>query len=435
MPEFSVSTIAFVKLILTFATIMLLLRFKVALWIAIFAACAMIALLSFLPPLQWVSLPLTSLTQSDFIILEIMIFGIMALSGLQNATGQSKRLVAGLEHCIKSPRIRLIFFPALIGLLPMPGGALFSCPMLEASSHQLNLSPERKVLINYWFRHMWELAWPLYPGYVLVSTLLGLSLITMIKYTCVLTLCYFITGWFFLMRDIKVSAQETLPDDSNAGKAALKTVLYESLPITVTLLGAGIFGFILSKAAPEVPSQVAFVLSVSCGIFITLAQGYNKLATPLIRVLFNGNVFKLLLLTYAIFVFKDIITTTGLVADMSHISSNTWFILLLFIVLPLCCGMLMGIMVGYVGACFPILLAIINESGLQEYTVPLVVLALLAGNVGMLLTPLHVCLALTCDFFKTTYTNVWRKMVPLLATEMAYGIAWSLLLMLVGAHF
>jgi hypothetical protein len=92
-------------------------------------------------------------------------------------------------------------------------------------------------------------------------------------------------------------------------------------------------------------------------------------------------------------------------------------------------------MVGYVGACFPILLGIITESGLQEYTVPLVVTALVAGNVGMLFTPIHVCLALTCDFFKTSFSEIWRKLVPLLTTEMTYGLVWSFVLMLFGAHF
>ncbi|MDR1241194.1 MAG: DUF401 family protein [Deltaproteobacteria bacterium] len=437
MPEFSVSTLAFGKLVLAFGCIMLLLRFKVPLWITIFAGCAAIALLSGLPPPQWVAAALATFTQSDFLIMEVMIFGIMVLSGLQNATGQSARLVEGMERCIKSPRIRLVFFPALIGFLPMPGGALFSCPMLEAAAHDLGLSPKRKSLINYWFRHMWELAWPLYPGYILASSLLGVSLLAILKYTFPLVIFYFITGWFFLMRDIRVPARANAHGAENkaTSRAALKTIFYESLPITVTLLGAALFSLILSRVVPDAPSQLAFVLSVACGIIVALAQGYKHLSTPLIRIFFNLNLLKLLLLVYSIFVFKDIIGLTGLVADMSHISNSTWLIVLLFILLPLACALLIGIMVGYVGACFPILLALIAESGLQEYTVPLVVLALIAGNAGMLLTPLHVCLALTCDFFKSTYAEIWRKLLALVSTEMAYGIAWSCLLLLFGARF
>jgi integral membrane protein (TIGR00529 family) len=438
MPEFSASTIAFGKLILTFGCIMLLLRFKVTLWITIFAGCGVIALLCGLPPLQWLSIPLATVVQGDFLILEIMVFGIMVLSGLQNASGQSKRLVNSLEQRISSPHIRLIFFPALIGLLPMPGGALFSCPMLEETAHDLNLTPERKSLINYWFRHMWELSWPLYPGYVLASSLLGVSLVVILKYTFPLVICYVLTGWFFLLRDIRLPAPKTPPVENNnpgARTAALKTIFYESLPLTTTLLGAAVFGFILNRAAPGTPSQLAFVLSVGCGIAVALAQGHNKLSSPLIRIFFNWNVFKLLLLMYAIFVFKDVVGATGLVTDMSRIGDNKAIVLALFILLPLACSLLTGIMVGYVGTCFPILIGIIAESSLHEYTVPLIVLALLAGNAGMLLTPLHACLALTCDFFKTSYAEIWRKLLSLVSAEMAYGIVWCFLLMLFGARF
>jgi hypothetical protein len=239
------------------------------------------------------------------------------------------------------------------------------------------------------------------------------------------------------MRDIRSPVQKNPPEEKNQPKAwaVLKTMLYESLPLSVTLLGAAVFSFILNRAAPGAPPQLAFVLSVGCGIAIALAQGYKKLSTPLIRIFFNRNLFKLLLLMYSIFVFKDIVGITGLVADMSRIGDNRAIVIALFILLPLACSMLTGIMVGYVGTCFPILIGILTESGLQEYTAPLIVLALLSGHAGMLLTPLHACLGLTCDFFKTTYTEIWRKLASLVSAEMAYGLVWSFLLLLSGTHF
>ena len=124
------------------------------------------------------------------------------LSGVQGASGQGRRLVLSLERIIRWPRVPLIIFPAMVGLLLMPGGALFSCPMLEEADQGLNIEPGRKVLINYWFRHIWEVSWPLYPGYVLVSSLLGLDLPTLLRYTFPIVVMAVVIGWFFLMRDI-----------------------------------------------------------------------------------------------------------------------------------------------------------------------------------------------------------------------------------------
>ena len=178
MPELSASAGAFIILFAAFGSILLLLRLRVALWKAIFAGCAVLVLLTGMPAAEWLRLPLVSAVQVDFLAMIAMLFGIMVLSGVQGASGQSQRLVQSLERCVSNPRVRLVIFPALVGFLPMPGGALFSCPMLEEAAHGMSLSPARKALINYWFRHIWEVSWPLYPGYILASSLLGISLLT-----------------------------------------------------------------------------------------------------------------------------------------------------------------------------------------------------------------------------------------------------------------
>lgn len=434
MPEFSESTIAFGKLIFTFGCMLVMLRFNLALWKALLVGCALIALLTGLPLAQWVLIPLHTIQQSDLIILELMVFGILILSGVQGATGQSRRLVESIERFIRWPRVRLVIFPAMVGFLPMPGGALFSCPMLDAAAHDMDISPRRKVLINYWFRHIWEVSWPLYPGYVLASSLLGLDLMGLLKYTFPLVLMAIATGWFFLLRDIK-PPQTTITFSREESRAALKSIFYESLPLIITLAGAALFGFLLGRFAPFVPSQAAFLISVYCGVGMALWQGRGKLDKPLRKLALNANTFRLLLVLFAIFVFKDIINASGIVGQMSRVGDSTALVLLLFIALPLFCGALTGIMVGYVGACFPILLGIMAKGGLTEYTLPLVILALTAGNIGMLISPLHVCFVVTLEYFKTAYVQVWRSLIAPLAVQLGYGVAWSLVLYFIGAHF
>ncbi|MDR1125476.1 MAG: DUF401 family protein [Deltaproteobacteria bacterium] len=440
MPELSVSTWAIVKLVFSFGLMLLLLRKHRPLWLAICAGSLSVAVLCRMP---WESalIPFKTAIDLDFLLMLAMLSGILLLSGLQNATGQSRRLVEGLERCIRWPRVRLVFFPALVGLLPMPGGAYFSCPMLDNASRGIKMSPQRKSLINYWFRHIWEGTWPLYPGCALASSLLGISLLTLLKYTLPFALLSFLTGWFFFMRGITPAdmaealarEKERIPSREASGQA-LKAVAYESLPLLITLLGAALFGAAIQGLAPEAPAQLSFVISVCCGVLTAYVQGRRHLTQSVAGIFFTKTTLRLLLVIFAVYIFKDIIGASGLISQMSEVGSNPVMVLLLCAGLAFCAGLLTGVMVGLVGLCFPILLGVIAKSGLGDYTIPLAIFAMVCGNAGMLLTPVHICLALTCEYFKIPLSSIWRSLLPATGIVFVYGSLWCLLLafLLVG---
>ncbi|MDL2307150.1 DUF401 family protein [Desulfovibrio sp. OttesenSCG-928-C06] len=435
MPELSDTTVAFIKLAAIFLCMLVMLRLRITLWITVLSGCLLLALLTGLPFNQWLEIPLGTATSAELLILEIMLCSILVLSGVQGVSGQSQRLVESIERYIRWPRVRLVLFPAMVGFLPMPGGALFSCPMLEAASQGMDITPQRKTLINYWFRHIWEVSWPLYPGYVLTSALLGLPLTSLMKYTFPLVIIAICAGWFFLMRDIRVpEAMQTGPEDGKP-RGSLGAILYEALPLIITIAGAGVCGVILGRTAPEVPGQVSFIISALLGVATALWQGRGRLSKPLGKIVFSRDMLRMIMLMFTIFLFKNIISASGIITDISHIGGNKIFIVGMFILLPLFCGMLIGIMVGYVGACFPILQGIIEQSGMQEYTLPLLIMALVAGNVGMMFTPLHICLAVTCEFFKVSFADIIRGLSGPLIAHLFCGIAWSAALFGLGAHF
>lgn len=299
--ELSASSLAAVKLVAVFALLILLLRLHVKLWLCILSGALAVGLLTGISPLEWPSLTVTALVRPDFIVLCVMIFFILLLSAVQDATGQSRKLVEGLKLYLHHPRLRLIIFPALVGLLPMPGGALFSCPMIEAAAKDMGISDEKKGLVNYWFRHIWETAWPLYPGYALACVLLGISITELWKYTFPLVFLSFASGWFFYMRNLSRSSlldgeacgnngagqppadehhsHEGVSgtwDDANAGDTqsqSLLQVLLHALPIAVTLFGAIFFVLTLGYFFPALPSQIAFCLSLVCAVATALWQG------------------------------------------------------------------------------------------------------------------------------------------------------------------
>ena len=455
--EFSPASLAAGKLIAVFALLALLLRLRVNIGLCILSGALAVALLTGISPSEWPLLIAEPLTRPDFLLLCSMIFFILLLSAVQDATGQSRKLVDGLKLYLDKPRLRLVIFPALVGLLPMPGGALFSCPMIEAAAKDMRVNNEKKGLINYWFRHIWETAWPLYPGYALVCTLVGISLAELWKYTFPMVFLAFGLGWFYYMRDIPPSSlpnddccrtegNDTTHQGESLSKAwtdsditakdeTLAQVLMHALPIGVTLAGAVFFALLLGYQAPGIPGQVSFSLSLLCAISTALWQGHMRPDKHLFRLAFSRNTGRIMLLLASIYIFKEVIGSGGLVRDLSTFGDSSLFILLSFIIIPFISGMLTGVMVGYVGVCFPILLAILDHSPLKEYLLPLVVLAIIAGNCGQLVSPLHVCLVVTCEFFNARLPGVWPSLVLPTFCLFLGGLVWVLMLAAFHLHF
>ena len=83
-------------------------------------------------------------------------------------------ILEGFRHVFKDMRVVITMLPAMIGLVPIVGGALVSAPMVVEGSDELGLSPERRTFVNYWFRHLWEYVVPTYPGLILAATMLGM---------------------------------------------------------------------------------------------------------------------------------------------------------------------------------------------------------------------------------------------------------------------
>ena len=428
---FSPTATAFAILFAVFAIVLLCVWRKLPLWLAILAGAASLAAFTHIPVMTMLELALRPLGNASFILLAGILYLILALSGVQALSGQTSRLVALLEERIVSPRLRLAVFPALIGLLPMPGGALISCPMLEQSAKTMGLSPKQKGSINYWFRHIWEVSWPLYPGYILTSSLLHLPLSRLATFTFPLVLLSAVIGWLFFLPKQSIPASKP----ATGPFTPMRLVLAEALPLLVTLLGAGVFSLLFDVAKLNAPSQLPFLLSLLLGLIIALWQGRHTTSGPLQPIFINANAPRLILLIYAIFYFKDVIEASGIVETIALIGNNGLALYALFIILPFVCGLLTGIMVGFVGASFPILIGTLHQAGLQEHAVPLMILALAAGNCGQLLSPLHVCLVVTTDYFKTPMHNVWRELPLPLLIQFLGNVVWVIILFFAGARF
>ena len=394
---------ALLKIALTFVVMLFLINRQSHIWFAILLGAFILGMLFGLPIEQIALVGLKSFVQPSAICLFGVVFFIMMLSVVQQKSGQGRRLVAHLTPYMKSPRLRLAFFPALIGLLGVPGGAIFSCPMVRDVAHGYDIPNRKLVSLNYWFRHIWETSWPLYPGYLMACALADIPVSLLWRYTCPAIFFNCLVGWLFFLRtpidrlpEITIQETEKLP---------LHIVLLDTLPLVVGIGLAPVVSFLFKKFGINAPGGSVFVVTFFLAAMTSIYQDKIPLSA-LPSMMLKPHVGKMLGLILMIFLFKDIVIEANVVEALAALSGKG-ALLILAVVLPAIMGALTGLMLGFVGSVFPLLLALITQAGLYDERLCWVILCLMAGNFGQMITPMHSCYLLTLEFFKEHLSATW----------------------------
>jgi len=121
-------------------------------------------------------------TLTDFVTISLVLatFGIMLLSQLYKETGFVTTLSQSLSEIVRNSKLVMSILPAVMGLLPVPGCAIISAPMIEAEAKRLKLDKARQTYVNVWFRHTILPVYPMSPFLILTGALTGLSIISLI---------------------------------------------------------------------------------------------------------------------------------------------------------------------------------------------------------------------------------------------------------------
>lgn len=414
------------KILAAFSAMLAGIRLRLGLGTSILGGAALTALLFGLPPERWPQVVASALANRTTLFLAGIVGLIMALSTSMEKTGQSRRLMEALAVRMRSPRLRLVFFPALIGLLPMPGGAVFSAPMVGEVSRRMSVDAADKALINYWFRHVWELGWPLYPGMILTASLGGLPIHQLIAWTFPAVPLCLLLGWVFVLRPGRLRIEET-PAPVTTARTSLAGILVLGLPLLVAIGGAVALEGAIGLLLPGVPFEWGVLAALLAAIVALLAQNGFPLA-PVRQTLASRHLYSMLFVIVAIFVFKETMQAAGVVHELAGMAGGEVALLASAVFLPFLVGAISGINVAFVGATFPLLLGILEGLGMQDQTLPYLVLAQFFGFTGVMISPLHICFILTCQFFQVELSRVWRRLVVPCALLAASGSGYFLLI-------
>ena len=105
----------------------------------------------------------------------------------------------------------------------------------------------------------------------------------------------------------------------------------------------------------------------------------------------------------------------------------------LFVFLPMLTGVLTGLMAGFVGAAFPLLLSLLGQMQLQDERLSWIMLALVAGNLGQMTSPVHTCFVVTSEFFRVPFAAMWRSVAAPATIQFGLAVAYVAVLHAFGA--
>ncbi len=421
---------AIVRILIVFVLVLLAIKYKWPLGHAFLAGAACMGVFFLMGPWSIARSAGAALIQPKTLSLAVIVSLILVFSHSLEKSGQMARLLDGFRGLIRRPQVNMVVFPALIGLLPMPGGAIFSAPMVKNLGHAHRLSGSQLSYINYWFRHIWEYWWPLYPGILLTTALARVDLWRLVFFTLPLTLVAVLAGYWPLRGAMPSS-------EGSFTRRAARPFLKELAPILFVIIVGLALGQILSLTLPSGMQAIAKELGLIAALVVSIFWVWGRNGAPLRQrwaIIRQPALLKMVYMVASILIFKGILEASGAVKLVSQEMLN-WHIPLLPIAmaLPFLVGIVAGITIAFVGATFPILVTLIDSLGQAHLMLPYMMLALASGFAGVLLSPLHLCLLLSNEYFHTSLMPVYRLMkVPLAALISAGALYFGVLCYILG---
>ncbi|MBQ6537131.1 MAG: DUF401 family protein [Firmicutes bacterium] len=379
------------KLLLIFALIIVFLGLKKPLSLVMAGATVLLGLLFAMPVLDWLRAVGASMISWSTLEVVFIIWAVMLLEGLMGENGYLDRMMKAVDDLFHSRKMSMLTMPMLIGFLPSAGGALFSAPLVETASQGSGLSGERKAQINAYYRHIMEIFFPTYPSAIVVC---GIAKVPLSQYTMVLfpmaALAFLLGLW--LVRNVK--------DEHEGG---------ERIPLSRRLLAflISLWPFLLLLVLIIVFDMEVYLACLISLVAVMIVTRFNVRELP--RLIREKTKWKLLLMAYVVMIFKDVLLSSGAVEALPDIISRLPVPpAIVFSLMTLFIGLITGITFSATAITMPLMM-----SALPSYGIAQVALIHLSAYVACQLTPTHLCISISSEYFKANLQKMILGYLPL----------------------
>lgn len=311
-----------------------------------------------------------------------------ALGVLLKKYGFIELIIDKLNKVVSNKKLQLMFVPALIGLLTVPGGAIISAPFIDRIGEDLNVEKSKRAVINLVYRHISMHIMPYANGLLLVALLLPqVNVYNVIGLNFIFVFLYVTIGYFTYIKDIKYEKTEIVK--GNKGDNILQLAIYTSpiyfavilnivfkVPFFIGVLGNILLVYLLRPRKSIIKD---FIKGINLNVFLTIMGVYLIQGTIGNFPEFNKMLESLLS------------NPNTLIASMIGISA------------------IFGLATGFQPAALGVIIPVIGSMAisLSRMTV-LAHIAFVWSFVGYFFSPLHLCQLFTVEYMKVKNFQVYK---------------------------
>ena len=333
----------------------------------------------------------------------------------------------------------LMTLPAIIGLVPMPAGALFSAPLVEQAGSGVEGSNEWKAAINYWFRHVWEYWWPLYPGVIIAMAIFEMDAWCFMSVQFPFTLMAIGSGFLFLIKP-HIKTFSALPvTDTGSNRRAI----YLFMPLLIVVIAILMLPQFYVRILPDISVLMRKLLALLTGLLIAMIPVFiderkrscrtEKHGNGMFSTLFKPKSIYVFVTLMGVLVFKFLLNTSGLLLEAGNeIIASGISPAIAVAALPFMAGFVTGIALGFTGVAFPLVVGLMAAEGSGLTPLATLVLAYGFGYMGMMLSPVHLCLLVTRDYFGSSLKGIYLNILPCVISVMVLSLLLYSLFRFIG---
>jgi len=381
-------------------TIMILIARK-NLWLGFIIGALILGFINLKPVLVFQQIKSTILDPA-ILLLGVAVGIIPLIGGVLDKSG----LMDGMFNNLRLKRkLFLIFGPAFLGMLPMPGGALLSAPLVLRAGE--DISDKQYTAINVWFRHALILIYPL--GALLVtSKMAGLNLYRALLYLIPGFVLMIVLGWIFLLKGIKGN----LPSQKHLNYKALFT------PIGI-ILAAPLTHLLLMTLSPDILTEIPLIIGVSISLILAMLFGKMK-PLDLIAVIKKMKPLKYFLIIIGMFLFLNIFGVSNISAIIATIAISKTFTIVFI-------AAFLGFVTGRVQMPFAIVLPIFySRFGADAMSYLIFAIMFFSTYMGYIVSPIHPCVSVSLEFFGSSLKDFYVKLFWPVLISLTTALLFSL---------
>ena len=337
---------------------------------------------------------------------------ILMLARALQETGGIERLVTSLRSLLPNGET-LGIIPSVYGLMPMVGGAMLSAPMIDSEGDRYGLNQPQKNFLNIWFRHMWMPVYPVSGAMILACSeaFAGIPVHRLVAMNIPMFLAFVVIGAVTIRSFLKAAPDSARLKSNASGLVYLVPIL---APVIV-------FALLQTVGLGQIRSMMLGIV-VSIGIVWMIA---GTKASDFTRILYRSLSKSLISAIFGIMIFRRIVEITGTSSMIAEaIQALHMPPVSVVLLIPLILAALTGYNLGAIALSYPLVEPFFETLEISVAGGTSLIYA--AAAAGYLISPMHLCNALSSEYLRTDTLRMYPYLIPACAAVLVAQTAFVL---------